>query len=80
MEKDWPNYTMSNNFRGDKDFFTSTLVSAASTNIFFDSTLAKSKNLLSKDTWWIVTYVVTFPTHFNKVTDIKKVYYKKNHN
>ena len=49
LGKGLSNYTMSNNFRGHKVFFTSTLVSAASTNIFLDSTLARSKKTLSID-------------------------------
>ena len=51
-------------------------------NIFIDNSLASFKNLLSKDInlqgeWRVALSEITFPTHFNNVTDTKIVYYKK---
>ena len=73
---------MSSNFGGDKDSFSITLVSSASMNIFIDNSLASFKNLLSEDIdlqgeWRVALSEITFPTHFNNVTDTKIVYYKK---
>ena len=73
---------MSSNFGGDKDSFSITLVSSTSMNIFIDNSLASFKNLLSKDIslqgdWKIALSEITFPTHFNNVTDTKIRYYKK---
>ena len=49
LEKEGSSYTMSNNFGGDKDSFSITLVSSASMNIFIENSLASFKNLLSED-------------------------------
>ena len=73
---------MSGNFGGDKDSFSITLVSSASMNIFIDNSLASFKNLLSEDIdlpgeGRVALSEITFPTHFNNVTDTKIVYYKK---
>ena len=73
---------MSSNFGGDKDSFSITLVSSALMNIFIDNSLASFKNLLTEDIdlkgeWKITLIEITFPTHFNNVTDTKMVYSKK---
>ena len=73
---------MSSNFGGDKDSFSVTLMSSASMNIFMDNSLASFKNLLGEDIslqgeWRVALSEITFPTHFNNVTDTKIVYYKK---
>ena len=73
---------MSSNFEGVKDSFSITLVSSASMNIFIDNSLGSFQNLLSEDTdlqgkWRVALSEMTFPTHFNNVTDTKIVYYKK---
>ena len=73
---------MSGNFGGDKHSFSITLVSSASMNIFIDNSLVSFKNMLSEDIdlqgeWRVSLTVITFPTHFNNVTDTKIVYYKK---
>ena len=67
---------------GDKDSFSITLVSSASMNIFLDNSSASFKNLLREDIdlqgeWRAALTEITFTTHFNKVTDIKIMYYKK---
>ena len=73
---------MSSNFGGDKESFSITLVSSALMNIFIDISLASFKNLLSENIdlqgeWRVALSEITFPTHFNNVTDTKIVYYKK---
>ena len=50
-------------------------------NIFIDNSLASFKKLLSEDInlqgeWRVALTEITFPTHFNNVTDNKIVYYK----
>ena len=72
---------MSSNFGGNKDSFSITLVSSASIQ-HSDNSLAVFKNLLSEDInrqgeWRVALTEITFPTHFNNVTDTKIVYYKK---
>ena len=74
---------MSSNFGGDKDAFSFILVSSASMNIFIDNSLSGVKNLLSEDIdlqseWRVALAEITFPTHFNNVTDTKKCTTKKN--
>ena len=73
---------MSSNYGGGKDSFSFTLVSSASMNIFIDNSLASFKNLLSEDIdlqgeWRVALSEITFPTHFNNLTDTKIVCYKK---
>ena len=51
-------------------------------NILIDNSLAIFKNLLSEDfdlqgEWKVALSEITFPIHFNNVTDTKIVYYKK---
>ena len=51
-------------------------------NFFNDNSLASFKNLLSENIdlqgeWRVALTEITFPTHFNNVTDTKLVYYKK---
>ena len=51
-------------------------------NIIINNSLASFKNLLSEDIdlkgeWRVAMTEITFPTHFNHVTDTKIVYYKK---
>ena len=74
---------MSSNFGGEKDSFSITLVSSASMNMFIDNSLAGFKNLLSKHInlqgkWRVALSEKGFSTHFNNVTDTKRVQYKKN--
>ena len=68
---------MFSNFGGDKDSFSVTLMSSASMNIIIDNSLASFKNLLNEKINLqgerrVALSEVTFPTHFNNVTDTKK--------
>ena len=57
-------------------------MSSASANIFIDKSLASLESLLSEDIdlqgeWRVALTEITFPTHFNNVTDTKIKHYKK---
>ena len=63
-------------------FFTITLVSSASMNVFKDNTLANLINLLSEEIsmqgeWRVAVTEVTFPTKIDNVIDNNNMYYKK---
>ena len=63
-------------------FFTITLVSSASMNVFKYNTFANFKNLLIEEIylqgeWRVAVTEITFPTQINNVTDNNIVYYKK---